>query len=739
MAEQSRPRVGNLPAEITSFVGRRHELAQGERLLAKSRLVTLTGTGGVGKTRIALRLAALAKPNHPDGVWLAELSALQDVDLLTHTIAEALGMADQSLRPQVDVLADHLADRDLLLVLDTCEHLAAACAELATTLLRAAPRLRILATSRRPLGTPGEHTLIVPPLPLTSAARYPAEPAPTEPTLDHLDPAPHESPNHIDPDDSMMLFAERAAAVDPNFTLTPQNRPAVARLCRGLDGIPLAIELAAVRLRVLSLEQISERLDHRFRLLVGADRSDEPRHSSLRTAIGWSHELCEPAERLLWARSSVFAGDFDLTAAEYVCADDQLPASNLVNLMTGLVEKSVLAREQCHGKVRFRLLDTLREYGEEWSTALGERPVLLRRHRDYYLRLARRSEAECMGANQFGLRDRMTLEHANIRAALDFCLAEPEGRHGLELAGALWFYWDCCGFLQDGRYYLERLLDMDPEPSPERAKALWVCGAVVGSMGDTDRACVLAADCVDLTEHGDQVELLETKASALYVTAHAMALTGDPVQAVSFATAAVDLQRRTGRPGLPLFKGLVMGAFALIVQGKLIEALSLLDELSAECAEHGEMWARAYGEYLRGFVDLARGEPRSAITCGRAALRVKRRMHDTLGTAASIDLLAAAAAADGDSERASVLLGLGDQVWSALGLPQLGSPALIAVRDRCERQSREALGDRAYEAAFRRGARIDLNLGISYAMGDGVCASNDTDFAAITHPVTHVP
>ena len=342
---------GALPAELTSFVGRRRELSETRRLLASSRMLTLTGVGGVGKTRLALRMAAEVRRTFPDGVWFVELAALHDAQLVPHTVANTLELRQVSADPAGD-LAAYLERRRLLVVLDNCEHLTDACAMLASKLLAAAPGLRILATSRHVLGVEGEQILAVPPL-STRTARVEAG-----------DAAHYES---------VRLFLDRAAAVAPDFEVGDGNRDAVVELCRRLDGIPLAIELAAVWLRTLSPVQILDRLEDRFRLLTSG-RSAAPRHQALDATVGWSYELCSPAEQLLWARLSVFSGGFDLEAAEEVCSGEGIPTADVLNLIASLVNKSIVIRIQAtsHTTAWYQMLETIRQYGEE-RLADGER------------------------------------------------------------------------------------------------------------------------------------------------------------------------------------------------------------------------------------------------------------------------------------------------------------------------------------------------------------------------------
>jgi predicted ATPase len=327
----------NLPAEVSSFVGRRHELTEAKRLLETHRLVTLTGPGGVGKTRLGLRVAAQVRRAFPDGVFLVDLTTLEDHLLLGDTVLHALGIIDRSARSAQDVLVEHLADRRTLLVLDNCEHLVDACTWLVDTLLRAAPDLRVLATSREPLRVLGQSVLEVAP------AR---------------------------PDDAIELFEQRARAVLPGFAVTESNRDLVAGLCQRVDSLPLAIELAAARLRVLSIEQVRDRLADRFRLLSAPGAAG--RHGSMQATVEWSVQSCSKPERVLWARLSVFAGDFELEAAEYVGTGDKVSRHEILDLVAGLVDKSILITRRDGPVVRYGWLETLREYGRRLLAERGE-------------------------------------------------------------------------------------------------------------------------------------------------------------------------------------------------------------------------------------------------------------------------------------------------------------------------------------------------------------------------------
>jgi predicted ATPase len=649
-----------------------------EELLRRFRLVTLTGVGGVGKTRLAIRVAARLRSQFPDGVWPVQLSPLQDPDLLGHTIAEALGVVDQVLRPQLEVLGEFLADRRLLLVLDTCEHMIDECAYVVEELLNDAPGLRVLATSRQPLDVPAERVRVLQPLP---------------------------------PSDAVELFIDRAAQVVPGYRMSPEDRKVAKTLCRRLGGLPLAIELAAVQLSSMSAAQILARLEDPFELLGDVDQA-EPRHQTLRMTIGWSHELCAPLERLLWARLSVFAGDFDLEAAEYVCSDGQLPGALVSTILLDLVDKSIVFRTDTPGGVRYRLLDLVRAYGANWLRERGEDWTVRCRHRDYYLDLARRGDAAWLGPDQVAWRERTVREHNNFRAALDFCLAAPENHLALELAAALWFLWYPCGFLRDGRHYLQRAIVQDTEPSPARTKALLARCHVAFSQGDYTES-MLAECAIAIAEHGD----LAAQASIHTLFASAAFMRGDLTQTLAESKHAVELERSRGEQSFALLDGLGVWALALVAQGEIDRAVALLKELRAECDSRGELWMRSTGDYVRSRAELARGDIETAVAYARAALAVKRRLHDRIGISSAIDLLAAAAAADGDGYRAARMLGFGHQLRRAVGLPQLGAPVLIAERDLCERRARAAIGDEAYTAAYQVGMKSEMYDGIAHALG----------------------
>jgi non-specific serine/threonine protein kinase len=474
-ASIERPRH-NLPAQLTSFVGRQREIEEVRRLLNDHRLVTLTGIGGCGKTRLALQAAAEVSDAYADGVWLVELAPLTDPALVAPAVAAAIGVREESGQPLLATLLAALRARHLLLVLDNCEHLLDACAQLAEVLLRGCPHLRILATSREALGIGGEVARRVPSLVAPPPGQLPLVERLTE-------------------YEAVQLFVERALAVQPAFVVTEQNAPAVAQLCWRLDGIPLALELAAARVRVLTVEQITSRLGDRFRLLTGGSRTALRRQQTLAAAIDWSHDLLTDLERALLRRLAVFAGGWTLETAEGVGVDEgagdwgargpapstqhlaPILAADVLDLLTGLVDKSLVLAEGQGTDTRYRLLETIRQYAGEKLLAAGEAEAVRDRHLDWYLALAEEAKPELLGPNQVAWLDRLEREQDNLRAALEWALDRGSADRALRLAGAAWRLWHVRDNPNEGREWLLRVLAMPGAGAPTRARAEALDGA----------------------------------------------------------------------------------------------------------------------------------------------------------------------------------------------------------------------------------------------------------------------
>ncbi|MBO0874443.1 MAG: ATPase, partial [Pseudonocardia sp.] len=473
--------MSRLPAATTSFVGRRRELTELRRLLSDARLVTVTGAGGVGKTRLALRAAARMRQAFPHGVHLVELDALRDPGLLAQSVAEAVGLRAASMKP-VERLAEYLGDTRLLLVLDSCEHLVDGCAAMVGKLLAAAPNLRVLATSRHVLGVEGERVMRVAPLPVPEHVAGMARSA------------------------AVSLFVDRATAVDPAFVVDERNREQVLSICRRLDGVPLAIELAAVWVRALSVDEILERLDDRFALLAKGSRTAPVRQQTLAATLQWSCHLCSAAERLLWARLAVFAGGFDVEAAREVCTDDDVGRADIPILIDKLVDKSILVAQP--DTRRYRMLETIREYGLGLLVASGQEAMFRSRHGGYYRELTRRYVAESFGPRQIEWIQRMLSELSNIRTTLEFALAgSGQAQVASEMATALWDFWYSGGLLPEGYRWLRRALAVDSEPTSRRGHALWACSFIGVSLHESATVSQMLTECAELAERLDEPAL----------------------------------------------------------------------------------------------------------------------------------------------------------------------------------------------------------------------------------------
>jgi predicted ATPase len=472
----------NLPQELTTFIGRDSQVASLTSLIASGteRLVTLTGPGGVGKTRLALKVASRQLDQFKDGVWLVELANLSDPSLIIRFLADALFVREEKNRPLLDTLVDHLYNKRLLLVLDNCEHLILEVTRLVEVILRGAPEVKVLATSREPLGVPGEIARFIPPLPA---------------------PELHEpvSLAELRQYDAVDLFVDRAIAVNQDFTLTPDNAAAVAQICARLDGIPLAIELAAARLRILSVQEIASRLEDRFRLLVG-NRSALPRQRTLRALIDWSYDLLSEDERMLLRRLSVFSGGWTLESAEQVCSGEGIEKGQVLDLLTQLIDKSLVIPDLQVEKGRYQFLDTIHKYCQERLQESGEIDQFARKHAEYFMDIAEQSYGELWGPNQNFWLQQLAAEHDNLRSALESLINMPgQEELVLRLAGSLWRFWEIRGYISEGRGWLEHALAITPDADRNlRANAMRGAGILACQQGDYMQAELMHAQSLAL-------------------------------------------------------------------------------------------------------------------------------------------------------------------------------------------------------------------------------------------------
>lgn len=681
---------GNLPSEVGGFVGRGGELTRLARLLGSSRLVTVTGMGGVGKSRLVLAAAQQARESaqerYCDGVWLVELSTVRDPALLELALSEALGLTDHTTRPPRTVLAEHLAGRRLLLVLDGFEQLVDETAELVRELLRRSPGLRVLAAGRRPLALDGELALPLAPLP---------------------------------PDEAMALLTARAEAADPAFAVTGANRADLAEVCARVDGIPLALELAAARLRVLSAAQVLARLEDRFALLTGGARGVLPRHRALRTAIGWSHELCTAPERLLWARLSVFAGQFDLDAVEYVCAGPDLPVESVLDLVGELLAQSLLVREEtAAGLVRYRMLETVRTYGAGWLESMGDAVRLRRRHRDWYMGLATWCETDWFSPRQEEVAALVEAELPNLRLALECCLDErDEGHLGQYLAGTLWFFWAGCGRLTEGRHWLDRTLEATGREvggyETSRLKALWVLGYVAALQGDAVASMSALYECRDAAARSGN-PLAE--AYAVHRLGCLALVSDDMARAGELLGSALERYRDVGELNSNVLMCQVELAMALAFQGELAGARALCEEVREICGERGERWTKAYALYVLAYAALDSGAAQEARRLLTECVAINHAFHDLVGLVLALELLALVTVAEGDPAEAAVLQGAAEPLWGGVGLQLFGSGYFNAPRLMCEERAGAVLGAERYAAYAAEGRELGREALVARAL-----------------------
>ncbi len=744
---------GNLPAPLTRFIGRGRETAEVIRLLAEHRLVTLIGPGGSGKTRLALHVARSVQQNYPDGAWLTEFAPLSEDQRVPQAVATALGVRESAGLTVSEFLQNHLQARAALLVLDNCEHLLGTLADLTATLLQACPHLRLLATSRESLGVPGELVWVVPPLTVPNRQPW-LSPASKRAALDAF----RES-------EAVQLFAARATEAVPTFQLTAENGPWIADICRRLDGLPLAIELAAARMRVLSVQQIAGRLDDRFHLLTSSLRTAPQRHRALEATFDWSHELLSAAERTVFRRLAVFVGGWRLEAAEAVCAGGDVRSEAVLDLLQALVDKSLVVVENREGQSRYRLLETIREYALQKLADAGEHAVVRDRHLAYYLGWAEANTLRLASAVQIEWRRLFDLEHDNFRAALVWAYGMPD-KHpaGLRLAATLGPFWRWGGYMSEGRERLAtalalpgaqastftrgwasswaasiafmqsdfpatRILAEDglkisreagPPGRPGVALALYILGDLATEVGDDDAAPGLFSDALEIfRELGDTRGITDT----LLLLGWAAMRAGDYARAEQLLNEPLPFLRERKEGGL-LALGLAGLGELCVRQGKLDRAHNLLAESLAIRRESGDLWGCAGALGSLGWVAVLRRDFSRMRELLGESMRIRQEIGDRGGLAWCLEKLAAAATLEAqarpapqrrETQQAAVrMLGAA----AALRAP-VGSAIDTADRPSYERLLaglRHTLGDTAFDASWAEGAGLPVSQVIDLAV-----------------------
>jgi predicted ATPase/class 3 adenylate cyclase len=686
----------NLSQQVTSFIGREKEIEAVKSLLGKTRLLTLTGSGGCGKTRLGLQVAAEVLDQFPEGAWLVELAPLAIASLVPQTVANSLGVTEEAGKPILQTLTEQLKTRRLLLLLDNCEHLLDACAHLADALLRLCPNVKILTTSREGLGIAGETTYRVPSLSLP-------------------DPKRDTTPEQIGTYESVRLFIERACAAQPAFSVTNQNAPALAAMCRRLDGIPLAIELAAARARSLSVEEINSKLDQRFRLLTGGSRTALPRQQTLRSLIDWSYDLLSDPEKSLLQRVSVFAGGWTLESAEQVCSSsgDGIEDWEVLDLLTGLADKSLVGFEQRDGKTRYGLLETVRQYGRDRLLESGENEAIRARHRDHFLSLAEQAEPELTGSNQVAWMERLEVEHDNLRAALEWSAREPGGAEaGLRISGAISRFWIIRGHLSEGRMHLERALGReDPQSrTKERAKALNGAGNILRWQGDYVAARTPFEESLEIRrEIGDQLGVARSLGN-LGLVSH---MHGDYTTAQSLSEESLAISRKLGdRWGIALTLG-NLGEYSYYA-GAYAAARAFQEEALAIQRELNDQWGIANALKNLGDVAQEQGEYAAARAFQQESLTVFKELGDRWGIAEVLHGLGVAAGGQGHADRAARLWGAAEAIREANSTPM--DPDEHRKHTLRVAAARESMGNKAFSAAWNEGRSMSMEKAIAYAL-----------------------
>jgi predicted ATPase/DNA-binding CsgD family transcriptional regulator len=652
-------------------------------------LVTLTGTGGVGKTRLALRAASELARAFPDGVWFVPLAPIEDPQLVTQAVFHALGLQDRMAGWALSALTDYLAEKHLLLIFDNCEHLLDSCAVLANTLLQACPELRLLATSREALGIAGEARMRVPSLSVPEDGSAPA----VEGVLEF---------------EAVALLAERALAVVPSFRVDASNAASVLRLCRRLDGIPLALELAAVRLDSLSLDQLNQALDRELRILSEGNRAAAPRQRTLEAAIDWSYGLLTVPERRLWAELSVFAGSFDEEGAVKVCSGPGFPAEQIVPLLAKLVEKSILKRDVATQPTRYMLLETLRQYGRQKLREMGDEIELQRRHRDWILELA--AAVGAWDDRQPTMFNRVYLERDNLWAALDFCVRQPnEAGQGITICRHLHPYLASRGPIRDARRVLGSLIDLTPETSLIRGQGLWVAAIFALVLNDYLDARRLAEEGLRIGRRLGNAEITACSLDYLGIVAW---VEGNIPEADSLVRSALELARATGNLRIAL--GMMDELCGIrLAAGDVDGALAIGEEALAISVESGELWVRGYVLNFLSQARWQRGDAKLAEALAQEAVAHKHALDDRVGLALHVDSLAWMAAQRGAAERTATLLGYAQHLRESIAASRFELHR--TQHEHSETSARGRLGDVAFAAAFARGRAMTIDDGVAYA------------------------
>jgi non-specific serine/threonine protein kinase len=773
----------NLPRPLSSFIGREREVSEIKQLIAAGTaipsplhpLVTLTGVGGGGKTRLALRVASELLRDFPDGVWWVELGALSDPALVPYAIAASAGLSEESARAITESLTDAFRLKKTLIVMDNCEHLIGACARLVETLLRACPRLQILATSQEALALPGEKAWVVSPLRL--------------PEIASLAPEKENFVAHLREYEALALFEERARSGQPEFTLTAENALTVAQICRQLDGLPLSIELAATRTKALSLEQIATRLDDRFRLLVGGSRTALPRHQALQATIDWSYRLLTEKEKLLLRRVSVFTGGWTLEAAEAVCADatlalslsdsvsankkepdsalssssmssdgktpkdaqcESLSKDEILDLLAHLIDKSLVIVAKQGSEARYRQLESVHQFGWEKLHEAGEVASMRRQHLEFFLKIANQAMTELQGSNQVVWLERLAKEHDNLRAALQYCVESSEAEMGLRLMTALHRFWYVRAHWSEGRQWAQKFLSMGQSvPASLRARAIYLAGIFAFEQGENQEAVRLFEQALAL-----QKEIGDKRSIAISLNGLGMVAKnqGDFASAQSYYEESLSIGRELGNrqicanllnnlgniahaqgdraqeralkeEALAIWRELgdkpaiatAIHNLGLLAQseGDLAAAKLFYSESLTIWQEHGDK-SMAYSLFGLGQIACSEGDYARAHILLKESLSIREKIGDKKGILNCLDGLAELAQKEAKPERAAQLLGASESLRQTLGMNAPNETPNDSSQPL--RWVQATLGENTFWVVWARGHAMPLEQAIEFAL-----------------------
>jgi len=697
----------NLPVQLTSFIGREKEMAEVKRLIGTTHLLTLTGTGGTGKTRLSMQVAADLLDQYPDGVWLIELATIEAADQVAPAIGTPMRVREEPGQPMLLTLTNYLRNKKTMLILDNCEHLIAECARIADTLLRACPGLQILASSREPLGIAGERTWPVPSLSIPESWRNEIR--------------GEDAAERLTQYEAVRLFIDRAVAVRPGFKVTNENAPFVAEICWRLDGIPLAIELAAARIRILGIDQIATRLNDQFRLLTGGSRTALPRQQTLRALIDWSFDLLSEQERTLLRRLTVFAGGRTLEAVEAVCADEKLEEWVIIDVLTTLVDKSLVTVEKPRGKEpRYTFLESVWNYGREKLAEAGESDSLKTRHMQYFLKLATEASPHLLGAEQFEWLERLQPEYYNFRYALDSCL-EVAGLapQGLQLAVALGRFWEIRSLLAEGREILTSLLEHagNATQDSQRAAGLALAGRLAWLADVIDPGAAYTAEALAIYRTlGDEEGIAAMALDNALFQFHF----GKNAEAKATILEADGIAKRLGNKRLLAGVRRVQGMEATIEQ-RFQDSLTLSEESLALYTELGDRWFSGIVQWAVGVSATCLEDFDKARLNFRDCLQASTALGNRWAIAYPLEAFAALAIAQGQYARGARLLGAAEALRAEFGISTetTDHPALRQIFARAA----EEFIKPELVAARKEGRGLSADQAVAFALETGSLGS----------------